>query len=92
MTLEEHIRMLRSKMLIHSYLYYWEDITIVDDHKWQSWADLLTELQKGCKIINFYDKEFSDWDGSTGCHLPRDDWVQNKALQIRRIHESYTGH
>lgn len=73
-------------MLIHSYLYYWLDTTIVDDHKWQEWANELVELQKEAKEIEFYDKEFKDWDASTGCHLPKDDWIKSKALYILRLH------
>lgn len=88
-TIIEKVKQRRSQMLVHSYLYYWEDITIIDDHTWQRWADELTELHKTCNNINFYDEIFSDWDGSTGVHLPKNDgWVQQKAWKLVRYVES----
>ena len=80
-TKEEKIKQRRAQMLIHSYIYYHLDDNIVDDHTWQKWADELTELQAGEVVeIGFYDKEFADWDGSTGSHLPKDAWVHEKAI------------
>lgn len=81
-TLEEKIRQRRSQMLIHSYLYYWLDSPVVSDDKWQQWADDLAELQERKTKIGFYDKVFADWDGSTGMHLPRDEFVQRKAKML----------
>jgi len=78
-TLNEKIRQRRSQMLVHSYLYYVLDDSVVDDGTWQRWADELTELQKQNHKIGFYDKAFKDWDGSTGMHLPFDQWVKDKA-------------
>lgn len=87
-TVEEKIKQRRSQMLIHSCLYYQMDTTIVDDHTWQRWADELTELQKQCNVsVGFYDKEFKDWDGSTGCHLPADAWVRDKARFVLNYKE-----
>lgn len=68
--------------MVHSFLYYHLDTNLVSDDTWQKWADELTELQKECKIIGFYDTEFADWDGTTGNHLPIDDWVQQKAYRL----------
>ena len=87
-TLSEKIRQRRSQMLVHSYLYYVLDDPIVTDQEWQKWADELTDLQKQEKTIGFYDKEFSDWDGSTGYHLPKDEWVMRKVYQIKRYHNT----
>lgn len=78
-TLEEKIRQRRHQMLIHSYMYYVMDESIVDDGKWQQWADELVELQKQEKVIGFYDEVFADWDGSTGMHLPQDPWIKKRA-------------
>lgn len=78
-------------MLIHSCLYYEMDSEIVTDDKWQQWANELTELQNNhpdCKTIGFYDREFGDWDGSTGMHLPhRNPWVYGMALKILKYDE-----
>lgn len=81
-TLSEKIKQRRTQMLIHSYLYYTLDDTVITDEKWQQWADELTELQKQKKEIGFYDKEFSDWNGSTGMHLPSPAWVVNRAKKL----------
>lgn len=78
-TLSEKIRQRRIQMLLHSYLYYELDHSIVDDGKWQQWADELVELQKQKIDIGFYDDAFRDWSGATGCHLPFDDWLKKRA-------------
>jgi hypothetical protein len=81
-TLSEKIRQRRTQMLVHSYLYYVMDENVIDDHKWQEWADELTELQKQKKVIGFYDKAFSDWTGATGTHLPFEPWIQKRAKDL----------
>jgi len=75
----EKIRQRRIQMLLHSYLYYVIDDTIISDDKWQQWADELVELQKQKSDIGFYDDAFRDWSGSTGMHLPFDQWVIDRA-------------
>ena len=58
-TIEEKIKQRRSQMLIHSYLYYWRDLLVISDEKWQKWADELALLQKSHpEPIGFYDKSF----------------------------------
>jgi hypothetical protein len=81
-TLSEKIKQRRAQMLVHSYLYYTLDDTIISDEKWQQWADELTELQKQKSEIGFYDEEFGDWNGSTGMHLPSPVWIVNKAKKL----------
>lgn len=91
-TVKEKIKQRRSQMLIHSFLYYHMDTSVVSDDKWQQWADELTKLQQQhpeeCSI-GFYDEEFADWDGSTGCHLPRDAWVVDKSREVLRLCQKY---
>jgi hypothetical protein len=83
----EIIRQRRQQMLIHSHLYYRMDAPIISDDQWQRWADELAQLQRQHpEPINFYDREFADWDGSTGMHLPNDGWVIEKADLVRRLH------
>lgn len=67
----DRIGHLRRLMLIHSCLYYELNTHIVDDHRWQQWADELVTMQMlyGYEF-NFYDAAFRDWSGATGCHLP----------------------
>lgn len=88
-TVIEKIRQRRTQMLIHSCLYYELDDSVVTDHQWQAWADELTKLQtqypEYCNI-GYYDKEFVDWDGSTGMHLPiRDPKIVSKAKYIKGL-------
>jgi hypothetical protein len=77
-------------MLIHSYLYYRRYTNIISDHEFDRRARKLVELQKqlGDKKIGFYDEAFVDWNGDTGYHLPQDDWIVTKALQLLRTHEN----
>lgn len=81
-TLSEKIKQRRTQMLIHSYLYYVLDDNVITDEKWQQWADELTELQKQKKEIDFYDKQFANWNGSTGMHLPMPPWVVKRAKSL----------
>jgi hypothetical protein len=87
-TLSEKIRQRRTQMLIHSYLYYVLDENVVDDGKWQQWADELVELQKQRKDIGFYDEVFADWSGATGTHLPFDKWVVDRAKWLLHYKET----
>lgn len=85
--LSEKIRQRRTQMLIHSYLYYELDEIIVDDHKWQEWADELVELQKQKMKIGFYDEAFADWTGASGAFLPFDKWVKERAKNLLQYKE-----
>ena len=90
-TIREKIKQRRSQMLVHSFLYYRMDEPIIDDDKWQRWANELRDLQEAnpddCNI-DFYDEEFKDWNGDTGFKLPLNDpEVIKKAMQIKRLHE-----
>jgi len=84
-TLDEKIKQRRTQMLIHSYRYYVLDDPVITDEKWQQWADELVELQKRKLKIGFYDKEFSDWTGATGMHLPFDKWIRDKVKYLNKI-------
>ena len=84
-TLVEKIRQRRHQMLVHSYLYYVMDDSVITDDKWQQWADELVVLQEQEKTIGFYDEEFADWNGSTGMHLPRDQWIINRAKWLIKV-------
>lgn len=75
-------------MLVHSYIYYVLDSSIISDHLWQKWADELEKIQKENPSeinIGFFDDAFADWTGSTGAFLPlKDPWVFNKSHQVLR--------
>jgi len=84
------IKRRRGQMLVHSYLYYEMDTSVIDDDTWQRWADELTTLQNKypqcCKLC-YYDKEFKDWDGSTGMHLPKTIIIRHKAERVLDAYE-----
>lgn len=86
----KRIKHLRSLLLIHSYIYYRLDTSVVSDHQWQHWADELVRLQADHGIRHgWYDNAFSDWRGDTGCHLPKDEWVVSKAAYILDLSDKY---
>ena len=85
-TEEERVRQLRLCLLVHSYLYYHENETLISDHQWQALADELVVRQKTFhQRIDCYDEAFKDWDASTGYHLPVNDWVRSKGAYLLRI-------
>lgn len=89
-TIEQCIRQRRQQIAVHSYLYYQLDSPIVSDDTWQRWADeLVTLQQQPHERVPFYDREFFDWDGSTGMHLPKDPWIAGMAAMVLRLHERY---
>lgn len=84
--IRELIRRRRAQMLVHSYCYYAQDDPIISDDQWQEWAEELTRLQTenpDCCKIKFYDKEFKDWDGTTGMHLPQNIIIEQRVKQVR---------
>lgn len=79
-TIVTFIRRRRLQMMVHSYVYYELNDNVVSDTVWQLWAGQLTRAQKlHPEPIGFYDEAFADWDGSTGYHLPKDDYIKAKA-------------
>lgn len=89
-TTAERIRQRRQQIAVHSYLYYQLDSPIVSDDTWQRWSDELVALQRDFTgRVLFYDREFFDWDGSTGMHLPKDAWIAEKAAKLLRQHGQY---
>lgn len=77
-------------MLVHSFLYYQLNVSIVSDMKFDSWARELVALQKkfpneGNKV--HYHKEFANFDGSSGFDLPYNrPEVQDRALRVLKYH------
>ncbi len=75
----------RLQILLHSYLYYRRDQSIVSDHQWAEWARELVQLQKdnpeiSKQVIEY--EQFKDFDASTGYHLQPDKKLIGKALKI----------
>lgn len=78
----------RLQILVHSYIYYELDMNIVSDEKWSKWAMELVKLQKENQLVASklpYAKEFLDFDGSTGYHLPyKNKEIVEKAERLLR--------
>ena len=72
----QKIQRRRLQLLIHSYLYYEENMNIISDHTWNKWAVELVNLQKQYPEIAekvIYSEQFMDWDGSSGAFFTYDD-------------------
>lgn len=80
------IQQRRLQLLVHSYLYYDKNITLIEDIKWDKWAKELVQLQKdnaeiADKVI--YADAFKDFDGTSGFNLPyKDEKIVNIAMRL----------
>lgn len=82
------IQQRRLQMLVHSCIYYRMNTNLVTDYQFDKWGRELTELQQRYPDIASrvcYAEAFKDWDGTTGFHLPVDNWITNKAHQLLRL-------
>lgn len=86
----ELINRRRGQILIHSFLYYRMNTSIVPDAIYDQWAKELAELQQEHPDIAFegiYADAFKDFSESvTGFNLPLSDpWVISKGLYILQL-------
>ena len=86
-SLEENVKRLRINIMIHSYLYYVLNESVIDDILYDKMCMDLVEHQKSLKVIGLYDDLFKDWDGSTGYHLCYDGYIIDKANYILHLVE-----
>lgn len=82
----------RRQILVHSFLYYRMNTSIIPDSTYDAWARDLADLQTKYPEIareGVYVDAFADFSESvTGFDLPlHDPWVVSKGLQILRYHE-----
>lgn len=86
--LEELINRRRRQILVHSFLYYQLNTSVIDDYTFDLWSKELVELQKKYPEIAkrcIYHEEFKDFDGSTGFDLPfANPEVQNMGYRVLR--------
>lgn len=69
----EKIQQRRLQMLVHSYLYYERDTTVIPDFQWAAWGKELVKLTNSYPAIAEkvpYGEGFEDFDASTGFTLP----------------------
>ncbi|AZV43602.1 hypothetical protein BAOM_2993 [Peribacillus asahii] len=89
--IEELIQRRRRQVLVNSYLYYQMNMNLIDDHTYDKWSKELSELQQKypqeSKNVKFYYEEFEDFDGSTGYHLPKDEWLHDLCFRLLTEHK-----
>ena len=80
----------RRQILVHSYLYYKEDVNLIDDFTFDKWCRELFELQNKYQreaAKAEFQKAFKEWNGFSGYDLFKDDvmaglWARQKATQL----------
>ncbi|MFI7630307.1 DNA ligase LigA-related protein [Microbispora rosea] len=83
----ELINRRRRQVLVHSILYYDLDSPLITDGVFDEWARQLAQLQTehpaiSCKVAYRW-RDFADFDGSTGYHLPlHDPHARSRALGL----------
>lgn len=83
------IQQRRLQILVHSFLYYNRDITLIDDRQWDKWAKELVQLQKDNPELSdkvIYAEAFKDFDGTSGFDLPyKDDRIVKIAMGLLNL-------
>lgn len=85
----ELINRRRRQIVLHSYIYYCMNDNIVTDSVYDAWCNELVKLQKEnpeeSKAVEYFYKEFKEFDGSTGFHLANlDNSSHDRALRLMR--------
>jgi NAD-dependent DNA ligase len=79
------------QILVHSFLYYQLNESIISDHTFDLWSKELVELKEQYPeefTQSVYAKEFADFDGSSGYDLPYSyPAVQSTGYKLLRIHK-----
>jgi NAD-dependent DNA ligase adenylation domain len=88
--IKELIKRRRRQLIVHSFGYYRMNDSIISDHTFDMWSKELVDLQREypelSREVELYEY-FSDWDGSTGYHLPTHlPWVADTWGRIKRYH------
>ena len=80
------IQQRRYQILVHSFLYYELDVSLVTDYKWAEWGRELVALQNAHPDIAsrvIFAEAFKSFDASSGFNLPyRDAQVVNIAYRL----------
>jgi hypothetical protein len=92
--IEELINRRRRQILVHSFLYYKLNQSIISDHTFDKWCAELVELQEKYPEIAdkcVYAEEFKGFDGSSGFDLPfYYPEIQSTGHKLLRLHKKYT--
>lgn len=86
----ELINRRRRQVLVHSYLYYKSDTSIISDFTFDTWCKELVQLhndhpKESSKAV--FQEAFSGWQGFSGYDLFKNDtmaevWARQKAFQL----------
>lgn len=87
----ELINRRRRQVLVHSFLYYRMNTTLVSDHTYDAWARELMRLQRQYPDIAsecIHAKDFANFSETTsGYDLPLYGWVEDMARRLLAYHE-----
>jgi NAD-dependent DNA ligase adenylation domain len=87
----ELINRRKRQILVHSFLYYQLNESIISDHTFDAWCNELVKLLKDYPEEakqSIYYEEFKDFDGSSGFDLPfHYPEIQNTGYKILKIHK-----
>lgn len=85
----------RRQILVHSFLYYRMNTTLISDEQYDAWARELMALQRDYPDIAadcIHAEDFAAFDETTsGYDLPLYGWVENTARRLLKIAESQDG-
>lgn len=80
----------QNQLLVHSFLYYQLDTSIISDHAFDLWSkQLATAIQDYPEVFaqSHHFRDFKDFDGSSGFDLPfANPDVQARALRLLEYH------
>lgn len=75
----------RRQIMVHSYIYYEMDDSLVSDAQWSQWAKELVWLTQEFPDIAkecVYSKEFDGFEGSTGFDFKYPENIKNRAAKL----------
>lgn len=76
----------QNQLLVHSFLYYQLDTSVISDHTFDLWSKELAEAMREYPEIakkSYHYKAFKDFDGSSGFDLPfHHPEVQNRGYHL----------
>jgi len=84
-SIENKIKQRRIQILIHSCIYYVFGENIIEDYLFDEWCKEYVSMMKDYDgdYTDYFDKDFEDFTGETGFHLPlRHPWVMSKAQYL----------
>jgi NAD-dependent DNA ligase adenylation domain len=87
----EWVNRRQRQILVHSFLYYQLDTSIIADHIYDLWCKQLAVFMKENPEIakqSFYYEAFKEFDGSSGYDLPFTiPHIQSTGYKLLKIHE-----